>query len=286
MSPQNQNPYVARQTVLWLMLLVVWAGCRTAPVTQRSQLMLLPEDQEVTMGESAYQQIIAEQPQSTNEHYNQLVQRIGQRIAHVANRPDYAWEFRVFASPEQNAFCLPGGKVGVYEGIIEICENEAELAVVMSHEVAHALQRHGGERMSQAYAANAAENVVRYFTKDREEILQKRVLAAYGVATEYGAILPFSRKHESEADHVGLLLMAQAGYDPSVAPTFWNRFSERNGSSSSDGLSLVSETIQEYCSTHPSDSHRAARLTELQAQAAVIYQASNEKIGTGEVIAR
>jgi predicted Zn-dependent protease len=268
------------------LLLIAGTGCRTAPVTQRSQVLLLPEAQEIAMGESAYQQILAEQPQSTNEHYNQLVQRIGQRIARVANRPDYAWEFRVLASPEQNAFCLPGGKVGVYEGIIEICENEAELAVVMSHEVAHALQRHGGERMSHAYVANAAESAVRYVLNDREEVLRKRVLAAYGVATEYGAILPFSRKHETEADHVGLLLMAEAGYDPSVAPTFWKRFSERNGGNSSDGLGLVSETIQEYFSTHPSDAHRSARLTELQSPAATIYQAANEKLGTGEAIAR
>lgn len=203
-----------------LVSLMALYGCRSAPVTERKQLMLIPESHEIEMGRSAFQQILEQEPLSSNAEYNELVTRIGQRIAAVANRPDYEWEFRVFASPEQNAFCLPGGKVGVYEGLIEMCQNEAELAVVLSHEVAHALQRHGGERMSHDYAKTSIENGLKYLSKGRDEVLQQRIMNAYSIGSKYAVILPYSRQHELEADKVGLLLMAQAGYDPTVAPGF------------------------------------------------------------------
>ncbi len=254
-----------------LLLAAVVAGCRTAPVTQRKQLLLVPEDQEIVLGSTAFQQILQEEPASTNNRYIELVNRIGQRIAAVANRPDYGWEFRVLASPEQNAFCLPGGKVGVYEGIIEICANEAELAVVMSHEVAHALQRHGGERMSQGYVSQAVENAVKYATHGHDHVSQQRILSAYGLASEYGAVLPFSRKHELEADHVGLILMARAGYDPSVAPVFWQRFAQLSG-----------PKPPEFLSTHPSDLRRANELQNLLTEAGQLYQNAPSKFGTGE----
>jgi len=248
-------------------------GCRTAPVTQRSQFMLVPESQEVALGASAYQELLTEQPASANTRYGELVQRIGQRIAAVAERPNYAWEFRVLASPEKNAFCLPGGKVGVYEGMIEFCENEGELAVIMSHEVAHALQRHGGERMSQGFVAQAVENALKYATQDRDKIVQQRILTAYGLASEYGALLPFSRKHELEADHVGMILMARAGYDPSAAPRLWERFSQASG-----------PKPPEFLSTHPSDLRRAGDLQRLLPEALAAYETAPARVGVGERI--
>jgi metalloendopeptidase OMA1, mitochondrial len=246
-------------------------GCRTAPITQRRQLLLIPEGQELALGRAAYFQMLEDEPVSSNSRHNQIVERIGHRIAAAANRPDYEWEFRVLASPEPNAFCLPGGKVGVYEGMIELCQNEAELAVVISHEVAHALQRHGGERMSQGYVVNGVENAMRYLTQDSDAVTRDRVLSAYGVASEYGVVLPFSRKHELEADHVGLILMAQAGYDPTVAPGFWERFAQVGG-----------PKPPEFFSTHPADLRRAQELRARLYEAQDLYAQASPQHGVGD----
>lgn len=246
-------------------------GCRSAPVTGRKQLMVLPQQHEMALGETTYRQILAEHPASTDQAAIRMVNRVGQRISAVADRPDFQWEFRVIASDDQNAFCLPGGKVGVYEGILPLCRNEAELAVVIAHEVAHAIARHGGERMSQEYVVNAVGNAVTYFSKDREEATQQRIHQAYGVASKYGVVLPYSRKHESEADSIGLILMAKAGYDPSVAPGFWERFSNHAG-----------PKPPEFFSTHPSDLKRAEQLREQLTEASAVYNASPVKYGTGE----
>ena len=253
--------------------LLAFHGCRSAPITQRTQLLLLPESQEVAMGRAAFSQMLDDEPLSTNSEYQAVVQRIGHRIAAVANRPDYEWEFRVLASAEPNAFCLPGGKVGVYEGMIELCNNEAELAVVVSHEVAHALQRHGGERMSQGYLVNGMENAMRYLTQDRDAVTRDRILAAYGIASEYGVMLPYSRKHELEADEVGLILMSQAGYDPTVAPGFWERFAQSSG-----------PKPPEFFSTHPADMRRAQELRAKLYEAQDLYNQAPEKFGVGEVL--
>lgn len=262
---------------VWVILAVVLAtsGCRSAPVTGRKQMLLLGEESEKTMGASAYQEVVAKEPPSQNRQYVDMVHRVGQRIAAVAGKPDYQWEFRVIASPQQNAFCLPGGKVAVYEGIIPVCQNEAGLAVVMSHEIAHALARHGGERMSQGYAVDAAKQAVSYVTQTQEQAKRDAVLKAYGMASQYGVVLPYSRKHESEADHIGLMLMAKAGYDPSEAPRFWQRF----------GAAQQGAKPMEWMSTHPSDSRRADDLTKLLTDAQKLYEVAPVKYGLGEVIA-
>lgn len=251
-------------------------GCRSAPVTGRSQLMFLPEAQEAALGVAAFQDVVSKEPASTNQYLIDIVNRVGQRISTVAARPDYQWEFRVIASPEKNAFCLPGGKVAIYEGIMPYCETEAGLAVVMSHEIAHALARHGGERISQGYAVEAVKQTVAYVTKTYEQQQQEMILKGYGVASQYGVILPYSRKHESEADYIGLMLMAQAGYDPEEAPRFWQRFA-----ASKDGVQPV-----EFLSTHPSD-HRRAQELSLQMPAAIqAYQSAPVKYGLGERLDR
>ena len=244
-------------------------GCRTTPMTGRKQLLLVPETQEVSMGLSAFEEVTKKEPASNNRQYLQLVSRVGERIAQVAERPDYKWEFRVLASPTQNAFCLPGGKVAVYEGILPVCANESGLAVVMSHEIAHALARHGGERMSQNYAVQGMQQAVQYVTRKQEEGKREMVLQAYGVASKYGVVLPYSRKHESEADHMGVLLMAKAGYDPSEAPKFWQRFA----------TSHSGQTPSEFLSTHPSDERRAKDLLALMPEADKLYQAAGENLG-------
>lgn len=265
------------KSATWMILasLLLAIGCKSAPVTGRKQMLLMGEESEASMGATAYQEVVNKEPASQNKQYVDLVNRVGQRIAAVAGKPEYQWEFRVIASPQQNAFCLPGGKVAVYEGIIPVCQNEAGLAVVMSHEIAHALARHGGERMSQGYAVDAAKQAVSYITQTQEQVKRETVMKAYGMASQYGVLLPYSRKHESEADHIGLMLMAKAGYDPSEAPRFWQRF----------GAANKGEKPMEFMSTHPSDEHRAEDLTKLLTEANKLYEAAPVKYGLGEVVA-
>ena len=254
--------------------LLTLIGCQTVPVTERKQLLVMSEQRENEMGLSAWQDVLKSEKPTTNEKYIEIVRRVGQRIAAVANRPDFKWEFNVIESETQNAFCLPGGKVAVYTGLLPVCQDEAGLAVVMSHEVAHAIARHGGERMTYQTAQNLGKSAVGYVMQNREEQQKQILLTAYGAASQYGVILPYSRKHELEADHIGLMLMSKAGYDPSCAPGFWERFS---------GLKEGGEPL-EILSTHPSDERRAVRLRELMPEAMQYYEAAAEKHGLGETI--
>ncbi len=253
---------------------LVMLGCQQVPMTNRKQMLLTSEEKENAMGLTAYQEVLKSESLSKNEKATEIVRRIGQRIAAVANRPDFEWEFNVIESETQNAFCLPGGKVAVYTGILPVCENEAGLAVVMSHEVAHAIARHGGERMTYQSAQNLGKSAVGYVTQKQDEQKQKIVLTAYGAASEYGVILPYSRKHEMEADQIGIMLMAKAGYDPSEAPVFWERF----------GSAKTGATPMEWMSTHPSDATRSAALRELLPQAMSLYEKASEKTGLGESV--
>jgi len=274
---------VSRRSVIVVGLLVIGivtpallisAGCQQVPVTQRKQLLVTSEQKENEMGLTAYQEVLKSEPLTKNQRAVEMVRRVGQRIADVSNRPDFQWEFNVIESETQNAFCLPGGKVAVYTGLLPLCENEAGLAVVMSHEVAHAIARHGGERMTYQTAQNLGKSAFGYVMQNQEEQKQKIVLTAYGAASQYGVILPYSRKHELEADQIGILLMARAGYDPSEAPLFWERFS-----GSKQGAAPM-----EFLSTHPSDATRAAALRELLPEAMQRYEAAPQKHGLGESV--
>lgn len=256
------------------LLFLVMSGCRTAPITGRRQMLTISEPSEVQMGFDAFQQVVRTERMSANQAAADMVVRVGQRIASVSGRPDFQWEFRLFESAQQNAFCLPGGKVAVYEGILPICENEAGLAVVMSHEIAHALARHGGERMSQRQVVDGAQKVVSLISQGQWPEKHEAIMKAYGLGTEYGVILPYSRAHESEADHIGLMLMAKAGYDPSEAPQFWSRFAR-----SSSG-----QKPPEFMSTHPNDDNRAVALAQLLPQAQGLYQSAPHQLGLGEPI--
>lgn len=260
-----------------IVLLAVWllglTGCHTTPVSGRRQVNLIPEQQEIYLGMQAFEEILAEEPLSQNARYNEMVTRVGRRIAKESGRDDFAWEFRVFASHQMNAFCLPGGKVGIYEGIMPICENEAGLAVVMAHEVAHAIARHGGERLTQQGLVHGAGRVIDIASQDRDQRQRERILSVFGAASQYGFILPYSRKHESEADQIGLVLMARAGYDPREASRFWRRFAQVGG-----------EKPPEFMSTHPSDERRAADLEAMLPEAMADYNRAPEQYALGEPI--
>ena len=255
------------------MLGIAHCGCRSAPITGRRQLLIFPEGQELSLGQQAFSEATQKTPLSDNPRVTEMVNRVGHRIAEVSQRSDFQWEFKTLKSDEQNAFCLPGGKVAVYEGILPICQNEAGLAVVMGHEIAHALARHGGERMSQNAAVDGLRTAAGYVMQNQEEVKKEMVLKAYGMATEYGVLLPFSRKHESEADHIGVTLMSKAGYDPSEAPKFWQRFGAVGG-----------DKPPEFLSTHPSDERRAADLMALLPDARALYDQAPQKLGLGEPI--
>ncbi len=269
---------IYRESSLWGLVIVltcvgIWSGCRTVPETGRRQLVM-PEQWEISMGVSAYEELMAAETPSRNQHNRELVQRVGERIAAVAGRSDYQWEFRLIESEQMNAFALPGGKVAVYEGILPICQNEAGLAVVMSHEIAHALARHGGERMSQSYLVKGGEFLLDAVTQDTKDEQRKLLMNAYGVGAQYGVLLPYSRAHESEADAMGIKLMAAAGYDPSEAPTFWERFASAK----------TGEQTPEFLSTHPSDATRAAALREQLPEALAKYEAAPTKYSLGEMV--
>ncbi|MDG2130798.1 MAG: M48 family metallopeptidase [Fuerstiella sp.] len=251
---------------------LVSIGCQSVPVSERRQLLLVSEAEENQLGLTAYQEVLKSEPVTSNETAADIVRRVGQRIAAVADRPDFDWEFNVIEAETQNAFCLPGGKVAVYTGILPICQNEAGLAVVMSHEIGHAIARHGGERMTHQMVQNKVKDGVAFLMRDRKETTQKIVLTAYGAGAQYGAILPYSRKHELEADQIGIMMMARAGYDPSEAPAFWERFSGQK-----DGAAPM-----EFLSTHPSDARRSFALRDALPEAMEIYDAAAEKIGTGQ----
>jgi predicted Zn-dependent protease len=243
-----------------------WSGCSTVPVTGRSQLTLLSAGEETQLGLTSFEQMKKETPISKDAAANALVQKVGKRIAAAAgpDMPNAQWEFVVFDSKDANAFCLPGGKVGVYTGILPITKDEAGLATVIGHEVAHAVARHGGERVSEAMVIQGVGNLLGAGLSKADPAWQAVASTAYGLGTTVGRELPHSRKQESEADQIGLIYMARAGYDPEAAVQFWQRFAEFN--QQQGGSTPV------FLRTHPTDETRIRQLKEWMPQAKAQYQ--------------
>lgn len=232
------------------------SGCSTVPITGRSQFTgLVSPEQEMTLGLASFGEMKKGIPISKDAAANALVQRVGKRIAAIAgpDMPKAQWEFVVFESKEANAFCLPGGKVGVYTGILPITKDEAGLATVIGHEVAHAVARHGAERMSEGMAMQMGGQALGVGLANSDPRLAALANVAYGVTTQVGRELPHSRAQESEADHIGLIYMARAGYNPEAAVQFWQRFSEFN--QQHGGGSTMS-----FLRTHPTDETRIKQL--------------------------
>lgn len=248
-----------------LLSLLLWAtGCHTVPQTGRSALHLVPSGQLASMASSQFGQLKQETPISRDPTYNAMVQRVGERIAYVAapDMPNAQWEFVVFDDDEQiNAFAMPGGKVAVYTGIFKVAKSDADLAVVMGHEVAHVAAGHGNERVSQQLTASGLGMALQFGTSDMDSSQQKMIMAAFGAGASYGVMLPYSRYHESEADEIGLIYAAKAGYDPRAAIAFWERMEAQKSGSP-----------PEFLSTHPSGSTRIRKLNELMPKAYSIYK--------------
>lgn len=225
------------------------AGCETVPYTGRRQLQLLSPDQETQMGVQAYQQIVGKATLSGDGQTSEMVQRVGTRIAAVTGL-DYKWEFRLIQDDKQaNAFALPGGKVAVYTGILPITRDEAGLAAVVGHEIAHVLARHGGERVSQQMGVQTVTSVLAGLASSNPATVQM-VSAALGAGASVGVLLPWSRQQESEADHLGLILMAKGGYDPHAALDLWRRMADAS----------KGQRPPEFLSTHPSEATRIQRI--------------------------
>lgn len=243
-------------------LAALTVSCTTVPETGRRQLNFMSPQAEMQLGFSEFEKMKKDTPISKDAKINELVTRVGQRIANVANLPDAQWEFVVFDSKEANAFCLPGGKVGIYTGILPITKDEAGLATVIGHEVAHAVARHGGERISRAMTAQMVGQAVG--TATAESKYAAAIQVAYGLGTQVGVELPHSRSQESEADRIGLIYMARAGYDPEAAVGFWQRFGEFNAKAGS--------STPTFLRTHPTDETRVRQLKEWLPEAKAQYQ--------------
>jgi predicted Zn-dependent protease len=249
----------------FLVALLLWVtGCHTVPQTGRSALHLVPSDQLVSMASTQFNQLKLETPISRDPTYNAMVRRVGERIAYVAapDMPNAQWEFVVFDDDDQvNAFAMPGGKVAVYTGIFKVAKTEDDLAVVIGHEVAHVAAGHGNERVTQQLLAAGGALALQFGTNDLDSQTRQMLMAAYGAGSTLGFLLPYSRYHESEADEIGLIYAAKAGYDPRAAIGFWQRME-----------ALKSGSPPEFLSTHPSGATRVKKLNALMPEAYNIYK--------------
>ncbi|PLX03266.1 MAG: peptidase M48 [Marinilabiliales bacterium] len=248
-------------------------SCATVPLTNRSQLNLLPESQMVAMALTTYDEFLKENKLSTNKHQTQMVKRVGAKISKSVENflkknnkasllEDYNWEFNLIQNDTTpNAWCMPGGKVVIYSGILPITKTEAGLAVVMGHEIAHAVARHGNERMSQGLITQFGGLALQVAIQEKPEETQALFMAAYGLGAQVGVMLPYSRLHETEADKMGLIFMAMAGYDPHEAIAFWQRMSKQGGNKP-----------PEFLSTHPGDETRINNLKDYLPEAMKYYK--------------
>lgn len=244
-----------------LLLVISLLSCTTVPVTGRRQLNLIPTPSLLSMSLQQYNQFLKSHKISTDQNQNQMVEKVGASIQGAVERyfrennmahelKNYAWEFNLVESEEVNAWCMPGGKVVVYMGILPITGDEAGLAVVVAHEIAHAVAAHGNERISQMLALQLGGMALSTAMAEKPETTRQLWMTAFGVGTQLGFILPYSRLQENEADRLGLIFMAMAGYDPHKAIEFWERMAQMKGN----------KALPEYLSTHPSDETRVRKI--------------------------
>ena len=248
-------------------------SCSTVPLTGRRQLDLIPSSTMLAMSFQQYDQFLNNNQVSTNQAQTQMVKNVGLRIQraveqHMAENglssrlDDYKWEFNLVDSPEVNAWAMPGGKVVVYSGILPIAKDESGLAVIMGHEIAHAIAKHGDERMSRGLLTQLGTSALSAAIQDRPAETQRLWMGAFGAGAQYGVMLPHSRLQESEADRLGLIYMAMAGYDPQNAVSFWQRMQAASGGAK----------VPEFLSTHPSGQTRIKRIKQLLPEAYGYYR--------------
>ena len=261
--------------ILFIAMSLLLSSCGSVPVTGRKQLNLVSNQEVLTISLQQYQQFIKSAPISNDKKNTALVQKVGRNIANAVETylknngyadelSSYAWEFNLVKSADVNAFCMPGGKIVVYEGILPYTQDETGLAVVLGHEVAHAVAKHANERMSQQMMTEYGTAAIGTALGGTSAGVQQAAAAAIGLGSQYGILLPYSRKQELEADKLGLIFMAMAGYNPSQAAAFWTRMSQQGSST------------PEFMSTHPSDNTRIQQIEKDLPEAMKYY-----KSGTG-----
>lgn len=257
-----------------LIAFVFLAGCYTVPETGRRSFNILTPSEEIAMGASSFSKIKTEEKISTNTTLNEQVQRVGKRISTAVGKDlsGAEWEFVLFENDTPNAFALPGGKVGVYTGLFNFAHTDDDLAVVVGHEIAHVTAHHGGERLTRQIAIGAIGAGTAIALNDADSQTRNLALAAYGAGAVVGVELPFSRLNEREADEIGLIYAARAGYDPRAAIGFWQRMKE-----ASHGKSKPPE----WLSTHPSDDTRIRKIEEMMPRMIEIYDQSKDKAARG-----
>jgi len=240
------------------------AACETVPYTGRSQLQFMSPQQETQLGVQAFQQTLAKARLSSDASASEMVTRVGSRIAAVTGHPEYQWEYRLIQDDKQaNAFALPGGKVAVYTGILPITRDENGLAAVLGHEIGHVIARHGGERVSQQMLVNVGLEATMAALSSGNPATVQAVASLLGAGAKVGLVLPWGRAQESEADHLGLILMAKAGYDPHAARDLWVRMT---------AASQGSGRPPEFLSTHPSEPTRVRQLEAWMPEAMQYYR--------------
>lgn len=267
MSKRN----LAKIVLTSLLLMAIIVACATVPLTNRKQLSLIPSSEIQSMSYAQYDQVKKESKLSTNQAQVNMIKSVGLRISSAAEaflkqenvNMQFDWEFILIEDDKTpNAWCMPGGKVAFYTGILPFTKNETGVAVVMGHEVAHALAQHGNERMSQGLLVQLGGLTLAKALEDKPELTQNLWMQAFGLGAQVGFLLPYSRKHELEADRIGLIIMAKAGYNPQEAIAFWERMKEASGG----------QAPPEFLSTHPSDDKRIADLRQVLPEAMRHYQ--------------
>jgi predicted Zn-dependent protease len=255
-------------------LMLLTASCSQVAITGRKQFNLVPNSIMNSMSFQSYGQFLSENKLSTDARQSQMVKDVGRRIQGAVERycaendladrlRGYDWEFNLVQDPAVNAWCMPGGKVVVYTGLLPVAQDEAGLAVVMGHEIAHAIAKHGAERMTQGLIVELGGMALSKAMANRPEETKNLFMRSYGVGTQYGVLYPYSRVHEKESDHLGLIFMAMAGYDPAEAVGFWQRMSAAK-KDQSQPLELLS--------THPADSTRIRNIKNLIPEAMKYYK--------------
>lgn len=263
--------------LLSLIIATIAVACSKVPVSGRKQLAFLPESELVGMSLSQYREVLNEAQTANNTTDGQMVRRVGNNIAAAVESymrqnkmgnqiKNFKWEFNLIQEDVPNAWAMPGGKVAIYTGILPYTKTEDGLAVVMGHEVAHAIARHGNERMSMGLLQQLGGVGLAVAMRNKPAQTQALFMGAYGVGAQFGAMLPFSRKHETEADELGLIFMAMAGYNPKEAPSFWSRMSRSGGAAP-----------PEFMSTHPSHTTRSRNLNSFMPKAMKYYNPNANK---------
>jgi len=277
MRSESSSSFRYRRLLPWIVAFFVMASCATVPHTGRRQFNVVPDNQVNALGLKAFQEVLAKEPECTDKRITTVVRRVADRISRAAeavDKPSFNWEVKVIDKDIPNAFCLPGGKIVVFTGLLPYVKNEAGLAAVIAHEVAHAVARHGAERLSQQLAMQGAISVGGEVLKKEDGKLSgtaRLLLGALGMGGTIGVILPYSRIHEFEADRIGQIYMARAGYDPSEAVQLWSRMAK-----------IQKPPIPIWLSTHPADEQRIKKLKEFLPDAQKYYGEAPTKYGLGE----